>query len=80
MLGSSTYVGDLAKRHPTPPVNELTPFFRNMYFKNIKVVKCKTFINAVCLPESPIENINFENIQSENREIILQDIGKISFK
>ena len=80
MLGSSTYVGDLAKRHPTPPDNELTPFFRNMYFKNIKVVNCKTFINAVGLPESPLENITFENIQSENREIILQDIGKMSFK
>ena len=80
MLGSSTYVGDLAKRHPTPPVNELTPFYRNMFFKNIKIEKCKTLINAVGLPESPIENINFENIQSENREIILQDIGKMSFK
>ena len=80
MLGSSTYVGDLAQRFPAPSVNELTPVFRNMFFKNIIVENCKTLINAVGLPESPIENINFENIQSKNREIILQDVGKMSFK
>ena len=80
MLGSSTYVGDLAQRFPAPPINELTPVFRNMFFKNIIVENCKTLINAVGLPESPIENINFENIQSKNREIILQDVGKMSFK
>lgn len=80
MLGSSTYVGDLAKRHPAPPVNELTPIFRNIYFKNITVENCKALINAVGLPESPIENINFENIKSNNKEMILQDVGKMKFK
>ena len=80
MLGSATYVGDLAKRHPTPPINELTPVFRNMYFKNITVDNCKTLINAIGLPESPIENINFENIKSSNKDMILQDVGKMTFK
>ena len=80
MLGSSTYVGDLDKRHPAPPVNELTPIFRNIYFKNITVENCKALINAVGLPESPIENINFENIKSNNKEMILQDVGKMKFK
>ena len=80
MLGSSTYVGDLAKRHPAPPVNELTPIFRNISFKNTTVENCKALINAVGLPESPIENINFENIKSNNKEMILQDVGKMKFK
>ena len=80
MLGSSTYVGDLAKRHPAPQINELTPFYRNIYFKNIYVENCKNLIKAEGLPESPIENITFENIQSRNRDITLQDVGKMTFK
>ena len=80
MLGSSTYVGDLANRHPAPPINELTPFYRNIYFKNIYVENCKNLIKAEGLPESPIENITFENIQSSNRDISLQDVGKMTFK
>ena len=80
MLGSSTYVGEMAKRHPAPPVTELTPVFRQMYFKDIIVDNCKTLIKAEGLPESPIEDITLENLQSKNHEIILQDVGKMSFK
>jgi polygalacturonase len=79
MLGSSTYVGEMAKRHPAPPVTELTPVFRQMYFKDIIVDNCKTLIKAEGLPESPIEDITFENLQSKNHEIVLQDVGKMSF-
>ena len=80
MLGSSTYVGEMDKRHPAPPVTELTPVFRQMYFKDIIVDNCKTLIKAEGLPESPIEDITLENLQSKNHEIILQDVGKMSFK
>lgn len=80
MLGSAMYVGKMAQRHPTPAVNELTPFYRNMHFKDIRVDNCKTLIKATGLPESPIEDVTFENIQSDNRLILLQDVGKMSFK
>lgn len=80
MLGSAMYVGKMAQRHPTPAVNELTPFYRNMHFKDIRVDNCKTLIKATGLPESPVEDVTFENIQSDNRLILLQDVGKMSFK
>ena len=80
MLGSSTFVGQLAKRFPAQPVNELTPIYRNMHFKDITIDDCKMLIEAKGLPESPLENITFENIKSENRAMELQDVGKISFK
>ena len=80
MLGSAMYVGKMAQRHPMPAVNELTPFYRNMHFKDIRVDNCKTLIKATGLPESPVEDVTFENIQSDNRLILLQDVGKMSFK
>ncbi len=80
MLGSAMYVGKMAQRHPTPAVNELTPVYRNMHFKDIRVDKCRTLVKATGLPESPIEDVTFENIQSDNKNIILQDVGKMTFK
>lgn len=80
MLGIATYVGEMAKRHPTPSFTELTPVYQKMYLKDIIVDNYKTLIKAEELPESSIEDINFENIQSSNREITLQDVGKMSFK
>ena len=80
MLGSSIYVGELANRYPALPINELTPFYRNMYFKDIIIDNCKFFLKAIGLPESPIENITFENIKCNNKEMIFQDVGKIVFK
>ena len=80
MLGDSSSVGDMAKRFPIQPVTELTPVFRNLHFKNITVDNCQMLISAKGLPESPIENLTFENIQSENRKINLQDVGTVDFK
>ena len=67
MLGSSIYVGELANRYPALPITELTPFYRNLYFKDIIIDNCKVFIKAIGLPESPIENITFENIKCNNK-------------
>ena len=69
----------MAKRFPMQPVNELTPVFRNIYFKNITIDNCENFIYGIGLPESPIENIYFENIQSKNKDIFLQDVSKMTF-
>ena len=58
----------------------LPQFLEICIFKNITVDNCKTLINAIGLPESPIENINFENIKSSNKDMILQDVGKMTFR
>ena len=80
MLGDSSNVGDLAKRFPAQPVTELTPVFRNLNFKDIIVDSCQTLINAKGLPESPIEDLTFENLVSDNKNISLQDVGTVTFK
>ena len=80
MLGSATYVGSAAQRHPAPAVNELTPAFRNIFVKDVQVDACRDLVKATGLPESPVENVVFENIQSTNRNIRLQDVGKFEFR
>ena len=80
MLGSATYVGAAAQRHPAPAVNELTPAFRNIFVKDVQVDACRDLVKATGLPESPVENVIFENIRSSNRNIRLQDVGKFEFR
>ena len=80
MLGDSSNVGDLANRFPIQPITELTPVFKNFNFKDIIVDNCQMLINARGLPESPIENLTFENIQSNNMQMFLQDVGTMNFK
>ena len=80
MLGSATYVGSAAQRHPAPAVNELTPAFRNIFVKDVQVDACRDLVKATGLPESPVENVIFENIKSANRNIRLQDVGKFEFR
>lgn len=80
MLGDSSNVGDLANRFPIQPVTELTPVFKNINFKDIIVDDCQMLINAKGLSESPIEDLTFENIQSKNMKIFLQDVGTVTFK
>lgn len=79
MLGSATYVGKLAERFNRDNDPKLTPFFRNIHFKDITVSETKEFAKAIGLPESPIEDVTFENIASpSNHDIILQDAGRFS--
>ena len=80
MLGSPTYVGKLAERHPTPAVNELTPMFRNITLKNIEIGECPMLIKATGLPEMPIEGLTLENVKSPNMLMKLQDVGTITIK
>ena len=49
-------------------------------FKDITVDSCKEFLKAIGLPESPIENVTFENISSPSHQVILQDVGAFSIK
>lgn len=61
MLGSSTYVGDLAKRLPAREVNRLTPVYRNITARNIIVENSSQFVKATAIPESPLTNVLIEN-------------------
>nr|ADU33267.1 glycoside hydrolase family protein 28 [Callosobruchus maculatus] len=49
------------------PVNETTPFIRNVEFKNIHGDSVLNPIFIVGLPESPIENVTFTNVKIESK-------------
>ncbi|MCD7709970.1 MAG: glycoside hydrolase family 28 protein [Porphyromonadaceae bacterium] len=80
MLGSARFVGDWAERFPARPVGKLTPSFRDISFKGIVVDSCSVLMKAIGLPESPIENVTLQDIQSPNGQMRLQDIGRITFQ
>lgn len=58
---------------PYEPVSERTPKFRNLFFKNIHSTnrESQTAIVLNGLPEMPIENARFENIQIASKEGII---------
>jgi polygalacturonase len=56
--------------HPTPeePVSERTPRFRNIHFSNITVSESNKAGTLLGLPEMPIENITFNDINIQAKE------------
>jgi polygalacturonase len=80
MLGSAKWVGELANRLPAREINELTPVFRNFYFKDITVGQCPKLVSARGLPERPITDVTFENVQSANKTMTMMDTDKWTFK
>lgn len=80
MLGSKQWVGELAERFPIREINKLTPKFSNMFFKDMTVGNCQQLIKATGLPESPIENVVFENLTTNNKIIETQDVSKLTIK
>lgn len=80
MLGSATYVGELAERFPARPIGKLTPRFGTFRFKNIDVRRSPLLVRAKGIPEQPIDSLIFENITSPaNQTISLQDVGTFDF-
>jgi polygalacturonase len=61
MLGSRTYVGELADRLPAREVNRLTPRYRNITARDIVVERASQFVKVTAIPESPLENVLIEN-------------------
>lgn len=80
MLGSPVYVGKLAERFNKDNDTRLTPWFRNIHFNGLTIDQCPDFIKAIGLPESPIENVTFENVKTPCNSIVLQDVGKWEMK
>ena len=62
---------------PDEPVSERTPRFRNIHFSNITISESKRAGSLLGLPEMPIENITFNdvNIQAEEGFVVKQGIN-----
>ena len=75
LLGSRTYVGELADRLPKRPINQLTPVIRNIFMRDVKITTNKNFIVAKCIPEIPLTNVVMENMDVTcNESILLRDV------
>ena len=70
LLGSRVYVGELADRLPVRPINELTPFFRNIFMRDVKINTSEFFIKAECIPEAPLTNVIMENMDITSDKLI----------
>lgn len=57
------FYGRVSETLPVPPVSIETPQFRNFRISNITCMNAETALTAVGLPEMPVENIVFENMQ-----------------
>ncbi|MEQ8241197.1 MAG: glycoside hydrolase family 28 protein [Cyclobacteriaceae bacterium] len=81
MLGTPAYVGELAERLPALPVNELTPFYRDINITNIIVERGTHFLKILGIPESPMTNLVIDNadVKSENL-IIIHDAENVAIK
>jgi polygalacturonase len=44
------------------PISEITPAFKNMYFKNIYVDGAKQALKIMGIPEMPVDNLQFKNM------------------
>ena len=82
MLGQPMYVGDLAKRKPVREINKLTPQFSDIFMEDILVEKAETFLKIYGIPETPMQNLQMENVAVRQSEelFVAHDAKDLSFK
>jgi len=71
LLGSRTYVGELADRLPKREINQLTPVYRDIFMRDVKINTNEYFIYAKCIPETPLTNVIMENMDITCGQLIL---------
>jgi polygalacturonase len=79
MMGSKTYVGELAERLPVREINRLTPVYRNVTIRDLIVEKASIFLLIVGIPESPMTGFSIENADvTSSRLISITDVKNLS--
>lgn len=75
MLGSTRYVGDLAKRLPALPIGPLTPVYHHISIKDVIVENCQRLIDATGIPESPLSEVSINGLNAKCKDLIrIQDV------
>jgi hypothetical protein len=69
MLGSSMYVGDLAKRLPVREINRLTPSYKNIVARDFIVENASQFVKLTGIPETPLTNLLIENADIKTKRL-----------
>ncbi|WP_242692048.1 glycoside hydrolase family 28 protein [Aridibaculum aurantiacum] len=81
MLGSATYVGELARRLPARPINRLTPSYKNIIARDIIVENASQFIKLNGIPETPLTNLLIENaVIRSNKLITVADAKDVTLR
>lgn len=81
MLGSRTYVGNLADRLPARPLTPRTPFFHNVTVKDIIVENAGEFMRIIGIPESPFSDFKLENADVNTKRLMrLGDARGFTFR
>ncbi|WP_435134886.1 glycoside hydrolase family 28 protein [Formosa sp. A9] len=70
MLGTPAYVGELAERLPARPVNELTPFYKDIAITNLIIENSTHFLKIYGIPESPLTNLTINNVTAKSTELM----------
>lgn len=79
MLGSSRYVGDLARRLPLRAVNALTPDFHTIRLSDILVERCGRLFDMRGLPERPLRNVVVNRLTAHCREFMsMNDVSSLT--
>jgi hypothetical protein len=74
------YLNMFYKRVPAEPVSERTPAFRNIHFSDITVKGAPVAGYILGLPEMPVENITFSNINIDAEQgFSCKDAKNIAF-
>lgn len=81
MLGSKTFVGELAVRHPARELTPLTPSYKHITVRDIIVEECPQLIKATGIPETPVEDVLIENMTAHCEKLIrLQDVNGFTIR
>lgn len=76
MLGTPAYVGELAERLPARPVNNLTPFYKDVSITNLIIENSTHFLKVYGIPESPLTNLSIDNVNAKSSGLIVINDGK----
>lgn len=69
MLGSPRHVGELAERLPVREVNDLTPFYRDIFIKDVLIENSTHFLKVDAIPESPLTRIRLNNVEANSSQL-----------
>lgn len=82
LLGSATYMGELARRYPPLDITPLTPTVRDITIRNFTVESADRLLTVNAIPEIPCANVLIENGKIRTNRIIrtMNDADGFTFR
>ena len=82
LLGSKTYMGELARRYPPLDITPLTPTVKDITIRNFAVESADRLLTVNAIPEIPCSNVLIENGKIRTNRIIrtMNDADGFTFR